>query len=149
MGESGAVAAKNTALLDSLRNLQEEADAALCTAKTRPSCISPIFAVLVDVVKEHGGNAAPALRSNIMSVLEQRGPFIYERAGVKGFNEYMKLAMNAGVIMEGGKGPLRWVSFHPVCRFPCFGPLQIRAGAPFLDLLEPLAPQPPHSRYKK
>jgi hypothetical protein len=84
------------------------------------SCISPIFAVLVDVVKEHGGNAAQALRSNIMSMLEQRGPFVYERAGVKGFNKYMKLAMNAGVIMEGGKGPLRWVSLLPSIQYADF-----------------------------
>jgi hypothetical protein len=108
------------------------------------SCISPIFAVLVDVVKEHGSNAAPALRSKIMSVLEQRGQFVYEMAGVKGFNEYMKLAMNAGVIMEGGKGPLRWVSLLPSIQYADFLALAPRSELVFPSLassnLSPPAP---------
>jgi hypothetical protein len=99
------------------------------------SCISPIFSVLVDVVKEHGGNAAQALRSNIMSVLEQRDPLVYKRAGVTGFKKYMKLAMNAGVIMEGGKAPLRWVSLLPSVQDADFLALAPTTSKPVLPSL--------------
>jgi hypothetical protein len=83
-------------------------------------CISPVFAVLVDVIKEQSDNATQVLCSKITPVLKQRDPFLYEKAGVPGFTQYIKLALAAGVITQGGKGALRWISLLPSIQYADF-----------------------------
>ena len=83
-------------------------------------CISPVFAILVDVIKEQSGNGAQVLRSKIMPALDKRDPFVYETAGVRGFKKYIKLAIAAGVITQDAKGALRQISLLPSIQYADF-----------------------------
>jgi len=80
------------------------------------SGISPIFVVLVTLVREKAGNEGQVMCSEIRDVLVQQNPSVYQRAGVKKFKQYINLAISAGVLIAGGKGAHRWISLLPANR---------------------------------
>jgi len=86
----------------------------MCINICPTTCISSLFVVLVDLLRELAGNAEQVLYSKIRSILVKRDPSVYERAGVKKFKQYIQLAVHAGVVIKGGKGTHCWLSLLPL-----------------------------------
>jgi hypothetical protein len=101
--------------------------------------------VLVDLLRELAGDAERVLYSKIRSVLIKQDPSVYERAGVKKFKQYIKLAVRAGVVIKGGKGARRWLSLLlPIGNADSFASAVVESNSVFsssdLSNLPSLAP---------
>jgi hypothetical protein len=117
----------------------------MCINICPTTCISSLFVVLVDLLRELAGDAERVLYSKIRSVLVKRDPSVYERAGVKKFKQYIQLAVRAGVVIKGGKGARRWLSLLlPIGHADSFASAVVESNSVFpssdLSNLPSLAP---------
>jgi hypothetical protein len=72
-----------------------------------PLYFQPLITCLANI---HMGGMCQPRCSNVGSIL---GPSVYARAGVGSMEEYLSLALNAGIVEIGGASDLTWVRLHP------------------------------------
>ena len=72
-----------------------------------PLYFQPLITCLANI---HMGGMCQPRCSSVGSIL---GPSVYARAGVGSMEEYLSLALNAGIVEIGGANDLTWVKLHP------------------------------------